>query len=44
MKIETNVKADELTNDQNQCIKPGLKVKVKSRVKAGTVPDSPDRK
>jgi hypothetical protein len=44
MKIETNVKADELTNNQNQCVKPGMKVKVKSRVKAGIVPDGPERK
>jgi hypothetical protein len=41
MKIEKNVKADEHSNNQNQCVKPGMKVK--SRVKAGSVPDSPDR-
>jgi hypothetical protein len=35
MKIETNVKADELSNNQSRCVKPGMKVK--SSVKAGAL-------
>ncbi|MCG3159885.1 MAG: hypothetical protein JMDDDDMK_00910 [Acidobacteria bacterium] len=40
MKIKTNVKAGGLSDNHNQTTARGLKVK--SSIKAGTVPDAPD--
>jgi hypothetical protein len=41
MNTETKLKDNKLTNGPSKPVKPGMKVK--SRVKAGSVPDSPER-